>query len=188
MTVIIWLKHKWDVYIASDWRTLWWDEILKDNSMKQINHNWTIIAFAWDVRIKNALSFQLKELNKELLIRNESDIYLLYSVLYRYLKDTWFIDIGTILNFSILIWVPWWRLFELDWYWTVMEYDTYKCGGSGWEMADAILSQLVIKNPETEIKYVMKEVFKKHSGTWGKITISIVPWKKTLSKVAKIMK
>lgn len=190
MTVIIWIKHKWDVYLASDWRTSEWDFILSDKSVKQFSSHWCIFATCWSVRLKNAFQYVLQVQLQDLktTINTNNDIYAIYNMFYKHLRDTWMIDVWEVLNFWVIIITESWKLFSLDWVWTVIEYQDYVCDGSWWPAADVLLSQIIIKNPATDIKFVMKEVFKRHSWTWGKVTINVFLWKKTKSLILKKVK
>lgn len=189
MTVIIGIKHKWDVYVASDWRITAWDKIESDKFIKQFESHWATIAVAWEIWIYNALKYlmEVKFKDSTAQIKNEHDIYLIYSELYKHLREYWMIDVGSSLWINIIIITKNGRLFNLDWFWTVMERKWLTCAGSGWMVAEAILSQMIVTNPERDIKYVMKEVFKMHCGTGWNINIAMYPWKKTLSKINKAL-
>ena len=191
MTVIIWLKHKWDVRLASDSRISNGDEISDDKYCKQITSHWATFWWAGSVRCKNALQYVLQVLLKDTTnkIYEENDVYAVYNMLFKHARDTWYINNWDTLPIQSVIITETGKLFSMESDWACMECNDYAVAGSWWDTAATILSQLDINNhPETSLKYVMKEVFKVHSWTGWKIWIKMYPWKKTKAKLLKLLK
>lgn len=194
MTVIIWVKHKWDVYLASDWRTSWYHEIITDSSIKQFQYNWTWIWISGNVSTEQMLKYVLEtQINdKSFKIRTETDVYAIYSLISKHAKDIGYTDpfweIGGNVVISAIFATDNWKLFKLRPDWAVMEFKDFTACWCWEDIATTLLKQIKIEKPERDIKFVMKQVFKQSALCWGKITINCIPWKKTKSKIKAILK
>lgn len=188
MTVIIWLKHKGNVYLAADSRISEWDKIITDRYEKIIKAFDSYIWLAWEVWTFSTLKYVLYQLREnKISIEKEEDVYSLYNALYKHARETWYIDVWTVLPLSAVIATRKWKIFQLEWDWCVIEIKDFYATWSWWTVADALLSQIIIKNPENDIKYIMKEVFKKHSWCWWKINIKIMPSLKSAKVIKKLL-
>lgn len=189
MTVIVWLKHKWNVYLASDWRTSEYDTIADDNSVKQFQYNWTWIGISWNVSSEQMLRYVLATqiTDKSFKIETTTDIYAIYSLILKHAKEIWYYENWWDIILSCIFTTQSGKLFKLRPDGSVMEFKTYTTTGCWWDAAEILLDQIKITNPENDLKFVLKQVFKKNIMCWGKITINCIPSKKIKSKIKKLL-
>lgn len=186
MTVIIWLKHKGEIYIGADWRALSWHDIESDTENKFIKHGNTYIWTSWWVAeawfLKKFLS-----INQDKLLETEDDCIHMYIEYKKFLVENKLMEIWDEPYIWYIVATPNW-LFKVRPDWAVTPINKFCAMWSWQDFATWLYWAMEIKNAEAAIKFIIKEVAKVHVWVWWKIIVHKILSKKDIKKLKKATK
>lgn len=183
MTVIIWLKHNKKNYLAADCRATAWYSLVQDNTNKIIAHNNCLIWAAWWV-IESGLLKKVLSQNKDLKIESELDIIDIYLMLRTVCKDHNLLEMWDepCIECIFVTDKHIWKLYSDGW---VLEFDDYCACGCWEDFALWLLQLTTIKNPEKDLKNIVKTVSKLSLWVWPNVTIKVAVSDNDIQKIIK---
>lgn len=186
MTVIIWLKHEWQNYIAADCRVVAWHNLTSDNVDKIHNHNNCLIWFAWWIAECWVFKKILSE-NKDIKINNEGDILDFYLKLRQIMKEHSMLDTWEYPSIAA-IFITEKNIYELWAEGSVVIHKDKCCIGSWDEIATWILDWYKITSPEKDLKEIIKKVSKYSLGVSPNSIVKMPLSSKVIKAIRKVSK
>ncbi len=186
MTVIIWLKHEWQNYIAADCRISSWHEIISDKADKIVKHNNCFIWMSWWVAEEWIFKKILSD-NQDLIINSEETITELYLKLRAVSKEYSLLDVweNPYIN---LVFVNESKMRKLYENWAVIEFWNHCCAWCWEDYAVWMLENTKITNPEQDLKDIIKKVSKYSSWVSPNSIVKMPLSTKVVKAIKKVSK